>query len=138
MDLIHLRLLFDLSLFILILLVQLIIYPGFEYYSKKDLAAWHFRYTKKISYVVIPLMLGQLIMAIIFLLNRVSLYDIVVALLVLSVWLVTFLYFVPAHRKISNGSYSDKLLGQMLRINWWRTAIWFAIFLLTILETWSN
>ncbi|MGB5691876.1 MAG: hypothetical protein WBM43_04640 [Flavobacteriaceae bacterium] len=134
MDLQQLRLLFDLSLFILILLVQIIIYPGFRYYSKNDLIFWHRQYTKKISFVVIPLMVGQLIITIIFLLNRASLYDISVALLVIAVWIITFLYFVPAHRKISDGTHSDAQLKQMLHINWLRTAIWFLILLISFLE----
>lgn len=134
MDLFDLRLYFDLGLFVLILLVQLVIYPGFRYYDKGDLVSWHRQYTKRITLVVAPLMLGQLIITIIFLIDRSSLYDVFLSLLVLAVWLITFLYFVPAHQKISDGGHSEALLRQMLRINWWRTAIWSSIFLISFLE----
>ncbi len=134
MDLNLLRFFFDLGLFILILLVQLVIYPGFRFYDKNDLISWHSKYTKRISLVVVPLMFGQLIIAVIFLLRRSAPYDIAVSFMVLAVWLITFLYFVPAHRKISNGEHNKALLRQMVQINWWRTAIWSAIFVWTFLE----
>lgn len=134
MDLSLIRSLFDLSLVILILMVQLIIYPAFEYYSKNNLQTWHRQYTKRIAFIVIPLMVGQLILTMIYLLDRTSLHDIAVSLLVLAVWLITFLYFVPSHRKIDEGNHNETLLRQMLRINWWRTTIWIVIFLMNFLE----
>ena len=49
----------DFGLFILIWLTQLVIYPSFTYFREQDLTRWHRKYTRAISYIVMPLMLGQ-------------------------------------------------------------------------------
>ena len=49
----------DSGLFILIWLVQLIIYPSFRYTEEKDFVGWHARYTWVIGAIVSPLMLVQ-------------------------------------------------------------------------------
>ena len=50
----------DFGLLVLIWMVQLVVYPGFKYYQRERLLEWHARYTSRISYIVGPLMLGQL------------------------------------------------------------------------------
>ncbi len=59
-----LRLLVDMGLLILTWLVQLVIYPSFLYYDATDLKKWHSIYTGRITFVVLPLMLTQLLVAI--------------------------------------------------------------------------
>lgn len=58
------RLLLDFGLCILIWVVQLIVYPSFAFYNNTQLLKWHKTYTKAIALIVIPLMLGQLGIAI--------------------------------------------------------------------------
>ena len=69
------RLLFDFGLLVLIWLVQLVIYPSFLYYEQDNLKRWHEKYTQKITYVVLPLMMGQLIITTIHLFNDFSNVD---------------------------------------------------------------
>ena len=133
MDLGYLRLLLDFGLVVLIWLVQLIIYPSFTYLERPKLLSWHGKYSLRISLVVIPLMLGQLFITIFQLMNG-SLIIYLIAILVLAVWLITFLYFVPAHGKISRNEIDDRILDRLVTVNWWRTLIWSAIFILALVE----
>lgn len=123
------RLLLDFGLFVLIWLVQLIVYPGFQYYSHKELQSWHRRYTPRISFIVIPLMLGQLMLYGTLLQQQKSLYSVGGFSLVLLAWLLTFTVFVPRHKKITAGAFSEKTLLELVHFNWGRTIVWSFIFL---------
>lgn len=123
------RLLLDFGLFVLIWMVQLIAYPSFVHFNREGLVKWHKKYTPRISFLVIPLMLGQL-MAYGALLQEVkSFYSITCFVLVLLVWLVTFTVFVPRHKAISAGDFTPKSLEDMVRLNWIRTVLWSVLFL---------
>ncbi|MEQ9363414.1 MAG: hypothetical protein RIF32_04185, partial [Leptospirales bacterium] len=55
--------LFHFGLVVLIWLVQLVIYPAFMYADAEQFTDWHRVYTERVSLVVVPLMLGQLVLA---------------------------------------------------------------------------
>ncbi|WP_378175696.1 hypothetical protein [Aquimarina sp. SS2-1] len=129
MSFVILRLLFDFGLVILIWLVQLIMYPGFSYYQKENLMNWHQSYTKRIAVVVMPLMVGQLVLSIIRFYEVFNVNHGIDAILVVAVWISTFLQFVPIHNRISKGEIASKLLIKLVRLNWLRTSLWTIIFL---------
>ena len=133
MDLSYLRLLFDFGLLVLIWLVQLIIYPSFKYLESQKVIDWHNRYSTRISLIVIPLMIGQLFITIIQLMGQ-TYISYFIGALVLSVWLITFLFFVPLHQKISKNQINSSTFSQLITVNWWRTAIWTTIFIVALLE----
>ena len=122
------RLLFDAGLFILIWMIQLVVYPSFQYYKKEDLIKWHKRYTLSLSFIVIPLIFGQLIVAFMQLLRLQEFETILSLTLVIGVWISTFLQFVPIHNQIGKNIISDKLLKQLVNKNWLRTFLWTLIF----------
>lgn len=126
-----LRLLFDFGLVILIWLVQLVIYPSFKLYSKENLLKWHKKYTVGISFIVIPLMFGQLVLAILQLINEITIYTISSMVLIIFVWTSTFTQFVPMHNKIASGNSNTKVLAQLAKRNWLRTILWTIIFICT-------
>ncbi len=132
MDILFWRLLFDFALVVLIWLVQIIIYPGFKYYSSEDLIEWHDRYTRRITFIVIPLMLGQLVLSTLILFYQPTAYSIGTMALLFTIWLLTFLFFVPQHRDISKGRISVGKLDLLIKTNWWRTAFWTIIFVWTL------
>ena len=125
------RLICDSGLLILIWIVQLIIYPSFSYYNREDLLKWHETYTKSIAIIVIPLMFGQLIVTIIQVYHNQDFYTITSILLVLCVWLSTFLQFVPLHTSISNGKDVELSIKKLKLHNWLRTVLWSFIFIVT-------
>ncbi|MEA1787002.1 hypothetical protein U1E44_12940 [Arenibacter sp. GZD96] len=114
-------------------MVQLIVYPSFGYYDPKNLNKWHTIYTKQISYVVVPLMLGQLTLGVIHVFRSPSMYTLANLLLILGVWFLTFRIFVPIHQKITGGFTSPELLQKLVTLNWMRTLLWTLIFLGTLL-----
>ncbi|QLG46738.1 hypothetical protein [Costertonia aggregata] len=124
-----LRLLFDFGLVILIWTVQLIIYPSFPYYGRLDLIEWHKIYVQRISYVVVPLMFGQLVVSAIQVYESQTFYTIASLILVILVWALTFSQFVPLHHKISNTTFTEKDVRQLIVRNWGRTILWNLIFI---------
>ncbi len=134
MDISHLRLFFDVGLLTLIWIVQMVIYPGFLYYNSINLVQWHAKYTTNFSYIVVPLMLGQLLMAIFQLVEDSNLIHIAYFILVVSSWLFTFILFVPIHSKISQGLTDNEMLRKLVRNNWIRTMIWTLLFFLSFYE----
>lgn len=134
MDLADFRLVFDFGLLVVILMVQVIIYPGFTYYTMGDLLKWHTLYTRRISYIVIPLMLGQLALGIWEFYSKPSAYSIGSLVLIVTVWVLTFMIFVPLHQKIADGFASKQLLNSLITKNRWRTVLWTLIFVWTVMR----
>ena len=133
MELTQWRLIIDFGLVVLIWVVQLIIYPRFQKYSTEELLSWHGPYSRRISIIVIPLMLAQLLQYTIYVLEETNIYSVSAAILILAVWLLTFLYFVPAHQRISRGE-TGRVVKQLTTVNWWRTIIWSLVFLLSLFK----
>ena len=132
MDFSTASLIVDFGLVILIWMVQLIVYPSFLYYDAKALITWHTRYTPRITSVVAPLMLAQLGLSMYGLYQGITLSAIIYALLVTSMWLMTFRIFIPLHEKIQRGFATTEVLQKLVRINWYRTAVWTALFLISL------
>lgn len=132
MELLIIRLLFDFGLLILIWMVQLVIYPSFLYYSNDDLLAWHRLYTQRISYVVLPLMAGQLGLAVFQLYGFISWYSILSLLIIGILWGITFLQFVPLHNAIAQKEFDKKILLALVKNNWLRTFLWTVLFILSL------
>ena len=125
------RLICDTGLFVLIWIVQLIIYPSFSYYKHDDLFKWHDIYTKRIAVIVIPLMVGQLITSSIQVYFNPYFYTITSSLLVIGVWLSTFLVFVPLHTNLSKREEVELSIKKLKLHNWLRTVLWSLIFIVT-------
>ena len=133
MDISLLKLVVDTGLFILIWIVQIVIYPSFLYYTKVNLVRWHVKYITNFSYVVVPLMLSQLLAAIFNIFSRGTVTNFIYFILVISTWLLTFIIFVPIHKRITLGTCNQELLKNLIKKNWSRTIIWTLLFVLNIL-----
>ena len=125
----------DFGLVILIWMTQLIVYPSFTYYSESELVTWHSKYTTAISLIVMPLMLGQVVLHGLGLLNDFSWLRLVAAVLIALAWVNTFFYAVPLHNKISANVDVLNAADQLVKINWYRTALWTLIFLISLLTS---
>lgn len=132
MLLFKIKLLLDFGLVILIWMVQLIIYPSFQYYTPGELIIWHGNYTTAISIIVIPLMLGQLFISILQCFRNRNFYTIANLTLVCLLWVLTFTIFVPIHKSITNGVFNTITLESLVLKNWSRTFLWSALFILSI------
>ena len=100
------------GLLILIWLVQLIIYPGFHRITREAFAAYHGWYVIRISSVVLPLMLAELILTVGWIRSDdYSLVSVLTGVLVLIVWFSTFVLQVPIHNQLKAGK--DKFLSRI-------------------------
>ncbi|RNC86457.1 MAG: hypothetical protein ED556_09225 [Winogradskyella sp.] len=132
------KLVFDTGTLVLIWLVQLVIYPSFLFYSEEDLKHWHIKYTKRISVVVLPLMLAQLIFSGFQVYIAQNLYTIVNLALLIVIWAITFGVFVPIHNGISKNSATKIELVKLVNYNWYRTLLWTIVFALSFFNFISN
>jgi DMSO reductase anchor subunit len=126
---IKIRLLLDFGLVVLIWIVQLIIYPSFQFYTPEELLPWHSKYTVAISFIVIPLMLGQLVVSALQFVRHQNFYTISSLIVVCLIWTLTFTIFVPLHNSIASDSFTADSLESLVQNNWSRTFLWSALFL---------
>lgn len=112
------------GLLILIWLVQIIIYPGFQRISDDDFAGYHRWYVKRISSVVLPLMIAELTLTIFWVrTDGYAISSVFAGLLVLIVWLSTFMLQVPIHNQLKKGK-NGMQIQRLVITNWIRTAAW--------------
>ena len=133
MNLDLIRLILDFGLFVLVWIVQLVIYPSFTYYSKENLYKWHRNYTKRFSIVVMPLMCSQIIIAIIQLFQVQNWYTILSTVIIASLWLTTFKIFVPIHFSIDNNEPIENACSKLVAKNWMRTVLWSLLLIISVI-----
>ena len=112
------------GLLLLIWLVQIIIYPGLSRIPSKDFVNYHSWYVKRISTIVLSLMIGEVIITIGWLmLENYSFYSSTSAFLVFIIWLSTFSLQVPIHKHLQSGK-DDTCISRLVTTNWIRTIAW--------------
>ena len=131
MNVAFIALLVDFGLVVLIWMIQLLVYPSFLHYTKSNLMKWHSSYTPRITTVVAPLMLAQITLATFTLWQEINALSIVYNVLIYSTWIITFHTFIPIHKKIQEGNFSQATLTNLVKLNGYRTAIWTVIFILS-------
>lgn len=112
----QIELLLSFGLFILIWLIQCLHYPTFLFTDQKRFVHFEVFHTKRISYIVIPLMMSE---ALCMLMIR----DFVVIAIVSLIWASTFFIQVPCHNKLKHG-YDEVVIRKLIRTNWIRTVLW--------------
>jgi hypothetical protein len=125
------RLSVDSGLFILVWLVQVIIYPSFLYIDREKLNYWHRLYTGKILYFVAPLMFIQTGVIALQTLSD-PLAFLLDGLLLAMIWINTFFIAIPIHNAIDREESIDANILKLLQVNRWRAWLWTALFLLTV------
>ncbi len=130
-----LKLATDVGLVVLIWMVQLVVYPSFCHFGKEGFDRWHHIYMRNITFIVLPLMLGQLILSGYLLYSSgFAALNIVDLLLVGSMWLSTALYYKPLHEKLVERKFDVPLRKQLTKTNWWRVVVWTIIVLLHMIK----
>ena len=123
-----LRHIVDFGLVVLIWLVQLIIYPSFSYTAKDELQTWHQRYVARITVVVGPLMLLQVLIVAMQVFVEGGWSPVCSLVLVGLCWLSSFGLSIPCHRRIEQGQASGQVLERLVHSNWPRTVLWTVVF----------
>ena len=122
-------LLVDFGLLVLIWMIQLVVYPSFKYFSSTALLQWHRHYTARITVVVMPLMIAQVVLHAYRCYADFTLSNAWLLLLVISTWITTVTIFVPLHNQITAADALPATLTKLVNYNWIRTATWSVIFL---------
>lgn len=132
------RLLIDFGFVVLIWCVQLVIYPSFAQYSEANLLKWHRSYTKRVTYIVLPLMFSQLILGVLHIFQIRDWYTILSLILIFILWVLTFRVFVPLHFSIDTNNHVPNVCQKLVRRNWLRTVLWTGLFLTTLVNFLQN
>ena len=117
--------------------VQITHYPLFIFVSKDCFSKFSILHSKYSSFVVIIPMLIELFSSLLLLKwspQFISYYYFLIGfILVLIIWLSTFILQIPAHRSFLNG-YDQKKINYLVKTNWIRTLAWsFRTVLMTFL-----
>ena len=123
------QLIVDSGLLVLIWLVQLIVYPSSRYTADEDFIGWHAGYTVLISLVVMPLMLLQAGVEVMYAWLHAPRWLRVI--LIGAVWGSTFTLSVPCHRRLHIQGKNRALVQRLIATNWIRTVLWSILFLET-------
>lgn len=110
------------GLVVLIWLIQLLHYPSFRFIDQSKFTQFARFHGTRISYIVIPLMLLELALGLYF-------HHLVIILILISIWLSTFLLQVPSHQKLTK-EYSLEQIERLISTNWIRTFLWSLKFIL--------
>ncbi|WCL49485.1 hypothetical protein [Leptospira sp. GIMC2001] len=107
----------------LIWTIQLVHYPSFNDVGKNEFIQFHKNHTTRISILVIPFMICELLISIAWLVLELNQFSIVNASLVLLIWLATFLISVPIHNALVQ-NFNLVLIQKLNQTNWIRTILW--------------
>ena len=105
--------------------IQIVHYPSFHFIEKELYTAFQKFHMNKISIIVIPIMLAELITGIMLFLDKSSkspFLTISIIILVL-IWLITGVFFTKAHNELIAG-YQELVVNQLVAMNWIRTLLW--------------
>ena len=106
-----------------ILMTQFVNYPLFKS-IKSDFTNYHKQYTKRMGYVVAPLMVIELILVTyITLHHKENLFVIFIFLLTIIIWASTFFIQVPIHNTLSKKKEKNKIII-LNKSNYIRTICW--------------
>ena len=105
--------------------IQIVHYPSFHFIEKELYTAFQKFHMNKISIIVIPIMLAELITGMMLFLDRSSKspFLIISFVILVLIWLITGVFFSKAHNELMTG-YQKLVVNQLVVMNWIRTLLW--------------
>ena len=105
--------------------IQIVHYPSFHFIEKELYTAFQKFHMNKISIIVIPIMLAELITGMMLFLDKSSKspFLIVSFVILVLIWLITGVFFSKAHNELMKG-YQELVVNQLVVMNWIRTLLW--------------
>ena len=103
--------------------IQLLHYPSFHFINEKKYIEFQHFHMRRISFIVIPVMLIELASALLLSYFFRSSLTIILLAILLGIWGITFIFFTNMHQKLTNG-YDRANVDSLVKINWSRTALW--------------
>ncbi|MGY8976333.1 MAG: hypothetical protein ACKVHD_08650 [Alphaproteobacteria bacterium] len=109
----------------IIWVIQLVHYPSFYFIRKDIFVSFQKFHTDKITIIVAPVMLIELITGILLIYMETNI-DIALSIslfILIAIWVLTAIYFYKAHQKLMSG-YNEEIINQLIKLNWIRTILW--------------
>jgi len=111
----------------LIWTIQLVHYPSMRYIPRDKFPEYHNFHSTRISILAMPLMLAELTTSIMLwcqnLNNAIQTVFLINLIIIVLIWLSTFLIQVPLHNALSKEKNTEKL-SKLISSNWIRTLLW--------------
>ena len=105
--------------------IQIVHYPSFHFVEKELYTAFQKFHMNRISIIVIPIMLSELITGLLLLLDKSSKSSLLITsfVILILIWAITGVFFSKAHNKLIIG-YQELVVNQLVVMNWVRTLLW--------------
>ena len=105
--------------------IQIVHYPSFHFIEKELYTAFQKFHMNKISIIVIPIMLAELITGMMLFLDKSSKspFLIISFVILVLIWLITGVFFSFSHNELMMG-YQELVVNQLVVMNWIRTLLW--------------
>ena len=114
--------------------IQLVHYPSFHFIDKISFTNFHNFHERRISIIVMPLMILELISSVALYFNDMSNHTFLLNLIVVGlIWCSTFFIQVPIHNILSQKK-DNTMIEKLVNTNWIRTFLWSMRMLLIIDE----
>ena len=109
----------------IIWMVQILHYPSFLFVDKQQYTEFQQFHMKKISYIIVPIMLLELFsgFGILFYIEKAQLSLYTSLTLLVLIWVITGLFFTKYHTELSK-KYNRNTILRLIRFNWIRTVLW--------------
>ena len=106
-----------------IIMTQFITYPTFLIIDKNSFNKYHRKYVNIISIIVAPAMILEITSLIVLVYLSKDFLLVKSLILLLCIWLTTFIIMVPSHNILSRKN-DSKEIKKLININWVRTFLW--------------
>ena len=107
------------------LITHFVTYPSFKLIKSNTFSEFHKSYTKKMLFIVAPVMILELISSLLLVIFDISDNNTEIGLLItlIIIWLLTFFTIVPIHNKL-RVNYNKDLNQKLIKLNGLRTILW--------------
>ncbi|MBA4728530.1 MAG: hypothetical protein CBC86_0001435 [Deltaproteobacteria bacterium TMED126] len=116
----------------LILTIQFVHYKSFKFIDNEEFKNFHKFHTKNISFLVVPLMGLEVILALLIIFYDSSLLTLLNLISVALIWVSTFLFQVPSHNRLSEGKSLNEI-HKLIKSNLYRSILWFLKVIISLL-----
>ena len=104
--------------------IQLVHYPSFHFIDKDIYDSFQKFHMNKISIIVIPVMILELVTGFLLLIGNSKNILIIISFgILILIWGITGLFFSDAHGKLISG-YNELIVNKLVSMNWIRTGLW--------------
>lgn len=103
--------------------VQIIHYPLYKKIDRQSFLAYEQLHTRLAFYLIGPMMLAELVSTLIVAWLFTHTLTILLLIMVVVMWLSTFMVQARIHRQLTK-AYDETKLNRLIRTNWFRTIVW--------------